>query len=285
LAKLLLSRGCNVLLVDLRLRPEAKELVDQYSGGDSSKPRALFQKTDVTNWKELEDAFKTCEREFGGVDIVGPGAGVFEPNWSNFWLPPGTKESQDDKHGDRYKTMDINVTHPIRATQMAISAFLNPKDGKKCSPENPKRIILTSSIAGQVGSLAAPMYVASKWAISGFTRSLGSLEKTLGIRCNAVSPGLVRTPLFLDHPEKLKIVDESKDKWVTPESVAEAMVKLMEDDELVGGTLLEVGASSQRIIPLLNNPGPRGEGYSASNNSLMVDEVYEWLGTEGWGKF
>ena len=285
MAKLLLSRGCSVLLADLQLRPEAKELVDRYSSEDPSKPRAVFQKTDVTSWKDLEDAFNTCEREFGGVDIVGPGAGVFEPHWSNFWFPPGAKESQDAKHGDRYKMMDINVTHPIRAAQMAISTFLNPKDGKKCSLENPKRIVMTTSIAGQISSLAVPMYVASKWAISGFTRSLASLEKNLGIRCNAVSPGTVRTPLFLDHPEKLKMLDESKDKWVTPESVAEAMVKLMEDDELVGGTILEVGASSQRIVPLLNNPGPKGEGHTASNNSLMVEEVYKWLGTEDWGKF
>lgn len=181
--------------------------------------------------------------------------------------------------------MDINVTHPIRAAQMAISAFLNPKDGKKCSPENPKRIIMTASIAGQAFALPTPLYIASKWAISGFTRSLGSLEQTLGIRCNAVAPGVVRTPLFLDHPEKLKMVDESKDKWVTPESVAEAMVKLMEDEELVGGTILEVGADSQRIVPAFNNPGPRGEGHSVSKRSILVEEVYEWLGTEGWGKF
>ena len=285
MAKLLLSRGCNVLLVDLQLRPEAKELVDRYSAEDPSKPRAVFQKTDVTSWKDLEEAFNTCEREFGGVDIVGPGAGVFEPHWSNFWFPPGSKESQDAKHGDRYKMMDVNVTHPIRAAQMAISAFLNPKDGKKCSPENPKRIIMTASIAGQIATLTAPMYVASKWAISGFTRSLARLENTLGIRCNAVAPGMVRTPLLLEHPEKLKMFDESKDTWVMPESIAEAMVKLMEDDELVGGVILEVGTSSQRIVPLFNNPGPQGEGFSASNSSLMAEDVYKWLGTEDWGKF
>jgi len=285
LSKLLLSRGCSVLLADLQLRPEAKELVDLYSGEDPSKPRAVFQRTDVTSWKDLEDAFNTCEREFGGVDIVVPGAGVFEPYWSKFWFPPGAKDSQDAKHGDRYKIMDINVTHPIRAAQMAISVFLNPKDGKKCSLENPKRIVMIASIASQISSLFAPMYVASKWAVSGFTRSLGSLENTLGIRCNGVAPGLVRTPLFLDHPEKLKMVDESKDKWVTPESVAEAMVKLMEDDELVGGTILEVATSSQRIVPLFNNPGPQGEGIRASNSSLMVEEVYKWLETEDWGKF
>jgi NAD(P)-dependent dehydrogenase (short-subunit alcohol dehydrogenase family) len=39
----------------------------------------MFVQTDVTNWDELQNAFdKTIER-FGRLDIVCPGAGVFEP--------------------------------------------------------------------------------------------------------------------------------------------------------------------------------------------------------------
>lgn len=285
LSKLLLSRGCNVLIADLALRPESKELMEQYSGKDSSKSRCVFQRTDVTVWKDLEGAFAAADLEFGGVDIVGPGAGIFEPPWSNFWQPPGSKLAKDDKHGDRYATMDINVTHPIRAAQMAIATFLNPKDGKKVSQENPKRIILTASIAGQVFGLPTPMYIASKWAVSGFARSLGGLENTLGIRVNAVAPGFVRTPLFLDNPEKMKYVDESKDTWVTPEEVAQGMVKLIEDPELVGGTIYEIGAGCARVIPPFNNPGPQGEGHRGSNAAQVIDDVYGFLGQQGWGKF
>jgi len=285
LTKLLLSRGCNVLIADLTLRPESKALVAEYSGKDNSKPRCVFQKTDVTVWKELEKAFEAADHEFGGVDIVGPGAGVFEEPWSNFWYPPGSKQSKDDKHGDRYRMMDINVTHPIRMAQMAIATFLNPKDGKKVSPENPKRITMTASIAGQVFGLPTPMYIASKWAVSGFTRSLGGLEETLGIRVNAVAPGVVRTPLFLDHPEKMKYVDESKDIWVTPEEIAEGMVKLMEDPELVGGTIYEIGSGCARIVPPFNNPGPQGPGHQVSNGDVMVEEVYQQLAGHDWGKF
>lgn len=281
----LLSRGCSVLIADLTLRPESTELVEQYSSKESSKPRCVFQKTDVTIWKDLEAAFEAADREFGGVDIVGPGAGVFEPPWSNFWHPPGSKISQDDIHGDRYATMDINVTHPIRAAQMAIATFLDPKDGKKVSPQNPKRIIMTASIAGQVFGIPTPMYIASKWAISGFTRSLGALEETLGIRVNAVAPGIVRTPLFLDHPEKLKYFDESKDIWVTPEEIAEGMVKLMEEPELPGGTIYEMGAGCARVVPPFMNPGPQGEGHRVSNGGEVVADVYTALGQPHWGKF
>lgn len=49
---------------------------------------------------------------------VCPGAGVFEPHFSNFWLPPGSKESIDDPYGrdahgvGHYTALDINLTHP-----------------------------------------------------------------------------------------------------------------------------------------------------------------------------
>jgi len=74
--KLLLSHGCNVVIADLALRPEAQEVVNGSKGG---KARAIFVKTDVTDWKQLQVAFDTALKEFGVLDIVCPGAGVFEP--------------------------------------------------------------------------------------------------------------------------------------------------------------------------------------------------------------
>lgn len=75
-AKLLLSKGCNVVFADLQLRPESKEVIDAHQSGS---PRAVFQETNVTQWMDLERMFKTCEQHFGSADIVCPGAGVFEP--------------------------------------------------------------------------------------------------------------------------------------------------------------------------------------------------------------
>jgi NAD(P)-dependent dehydrogenase (short-subunit alcohol dehydrogenase family) len=56
-----------VLFADIALRSEAQTLVDQYASGS---PRAVFQKTDVTEWAQLEKMFEAADREFGGVDIV-----------------------------------------------------------------------------------------------------------------------------------------------------------------------------------------------------------------------
>jgi len=51
-------------------------LVEKHSAGPA---RAIFQKTDVTDWMQLERMFEVAEREFGEIDIVCPGAGVYEP--------------------------------------------------------------------------------------------------------------------------------------------------------------------------------------------------------------
>lgn len=77
-ARLLLEGGCNVLIADLGLRPEAKVIVDKHSGKGNTA-RAVFQQTDVTDWQQLDRMFEVAEREFGEIDVVCPGAGVYEP--------------------------------------------------------------------------------------------------------------------------------------------------------------------------------------------------------------
>lgn len=283
--------------------------------------------------------FTVAVQEFGSVDIVCPGAGIFDPHWSNFWHPPGVPggKSKDAVDGGRYASLDINVTHPIRTTQLAISHFLNPPSGvEKVGLTNPKRVVIISSIAGQNSNLITPIYVAAKHAMHGFIRSLEALEGQLGIRVNGVAPGVIKTPLWFgtfipnsstaqehcyseadwqfcmtEHPEKMKFLDETKDEWATPEEVAEGMVRCLEDPELGGGKILEVGAKQTRLVQALvrtpvsfwsvlvfrkwtvnvcvlmsylqNDPGPSGAGHTVSNLQEQYSEVYEWLGQEGWG--
>lgn len=279
-AALLLSRGCNVLIADLALRPEAQKLLEQYPAA----PKAIFQETDVTVWPQLERMFAVATREFGTVDIVCPGAGIYDPHWTNFWHPPGSPESRDAPDGGRYATLDINVTHPIRTTQLAISSFLNPEHGPKASPTNPKRVIIVSSIAGQNANLNTPIYVAAKHAMNGFVRSLAALEDRLGIRVNGVAPGVIKTPLWTEHPEKLGYIDTEKDVWATPEEVAEAMVRCLEEPELPGGTILEVGAKQTRVVGQFNDPGPSGAGHTVSKIEGAYEDVFGWLAQEGWGQ-
>jgi 3-hydroxybutyrate dehydrogenase len=82
-AQLLLERGCNVVFADILLRPEAQAVVAQYPLS-SPGAKAVFQKTDVADWTQLEKMFEVAIEHFGGADIVCPGAGVYEPVSATF---------------------------------------------------------------------------------------------------------------------------------------------------------------------------------------------------------
>ena len=179
-----------------------------------------------------------------------------------------------------YSIFDINLTHPIRASQLAISRWLNPvKDSKvgKASATNPKRLVHISSIAGQTPGFPFPLYVASKHALNGFIRSLEPLDSTLGIRVNGVAPGVIKTPLWTDHPEKMGMVDEEQDTWVLPEEVAEQMLRCCEDDEIDGGYVLEVLKGNYRKVDWKMDPGPTNAGASVSNVPVLMKEVVSKL--------
>lgn len=227
--------------------------------------------------------FVTATQVYGAIDIVCPGAGIYDPAWSNFWQPPGTALSKDAIDGDRYATLDVNVTHPIRSTQLAIAAFLRAQKASPSTARTPKRVLIVSSIAGQNSNLHTPIYIAAKHAMNGFIRSLAALDERFGIRVNGVAPGVIKTPLWTEHPEKLQFIEGGKDEWATPEEVAEAMLRCLVDADLPGGSILEVGKDQTRKVEALNDPGPSGPGHTVSNLVEKYEEVYRLLGSGEWG--
>ena len=201
---------------------------------------------------------------------VCPGAGIAEPIWSNFWHPPGSDMSRDSAHGTpeegigHYATLDINIIHPVRVSQIAISRWLNGKSRTgtgEATHVGQKRIVLISSIVGQVPGFSTPLYVLSKHAISGFTRSMGPLDR-VGIRVNAVAPGIVKTPLWTDAPDRKKLVNEDVDVWVEPEEVAEQMLRCCEDPQVGPGTILEVLKNKIRNVSWRLDPGPEVKDFA-----------------------
>ncbi|KAF4120418.1 Short-chain dehydrogenase [Geosmithia morbida] len=284
-AELLLAHNCNVVFADLSLRPEARDVVSSFSSENTNSPRAVFVETDVTSWPALENMFDVAYAEFGDVHVVCPGAGVYEPHWSNFWLPPGSKQSRDKVDAGHYALLDINLAHPIRTTQLAISKWLYPDENAsspfptpaKATPENPKRIVHISSVAAQIPVFRAPLYGASKSAITGFVRAIAPLDAE-GIRVNAVAPGVVKTPLWSENPEKLANVDQSRDAWVSPLEVAQAMLDCVQKDERTAGMIVEVGAKNTRVVTTYNDAGPdfSPEAGIVTSNSEVGDK-------EAWG--
>lgn len=57
-------------------------------------------------------------------------------------------------------------------------------------------IINMSSLVGVMGQLHATTYVATKGAITAFTKALAVDEAAHGVRVNAISPGNIYTPLW-----------------------------------------------------------------------------------------
>ena len=156
-----------------------------------------------------------------------------------------------------------------------------PEGGLKVSTTNPKRIVLISSIAGQAASLTTPLYSASKHAISGFIRGLGQLEADTGIRVNGVAPGLVKTPLWT--ADKLIVVDESVDEWITPQEVALGMLSCVADPEIGGGYVMEVLKGKRRNVDWRNDPGPSGPGSTVTNRAVLKEQVIGLIREPGWG--
>jgi hypothetical protein len=143
------------------------------------------------------------------------------------------------------------------------------------------------------------VYVATKHAINGFVRSLWKLSD-VGIRVAAVAPGIIKTPLWTETPDKMRIIDPSQGEWVTPEEVATVMLALIEQDEVSlsiltpgeegakipvgGGTVLEVSKSVRQVLPF-NDPGPLGRRGNTMGRGTDVDaELLKLVQSGDWGK-
>ncbi len=96
-------------------------------------------------------------------------------------------------------------------------------------------IVNISSIASLVGLPTSPAYAASKGALDALTRALAVDYAKDGIRCNAVNPGLINTPMaapLMADPERLQpiMAQYAIRRPGTPEEVAHLVLYLASDE-------------------------------------------------------
>ena len=168
----------------------------------------------------------------------------------------------------------------MRGTRLAIRDQVTRSNGPP-STTTVGVILNVSSLAAQFALLNQPLYGASKAGVSSFTRSLAPLHQEFGIKVVAVAPGMVNTPLWTDHPDKIKAVSWNKEDVVLePKELANAMLKLVEGDEYPGGTVLEVLAEGKMRRVEVDSPVAAGKGATMSNMHVVTGDTIEILKRE-----
>jgi NAD(P)-dependent dehydrogenase (short-subunit alcohol dehydrogenase family) len=173
---------------------------------------AIFVKTDVSKASEVKVMIEQTLGTFGRLDFAFNNAGI-EQLLTPF--PDQTEESYD-------QIMDINVKGVWLSLKHEIPAMLKTGGGA---------IVNNSSVAGLIGVGMAPIYVASKHAVNGLTKSVALEYAKQNVRVNAVAPGAIETRMYRDFaaaPEVKQAMDSATPigRVGQPEEIASIVVWL-----------------------------------------------------------
>lgn len=133
-------------------------------------------------------------------------------------------DTDPEKHR---KIMAVNLDGTINMCQAFVLAVKEDS--------GPRAIVNISSGAGVLGVPNRLSYVASKFGISGITKSMSPELGPLGIRVNAVAPGMTRTPLveyMMEDPAAVARINAKHPigRIGYPEEIAAVIVFLLTDD-------------------------------------------------------
>lgn len=150
------------------------------------------------------------------------------------------------------KVMAVNVDGTVNMCQAFARVAV---DDVYTEEKSSRSIVNISSGAGLMGVPNRLSYVASKFAISGITRTMCVELAKHKIRVNAVAPGMTRTAftayMFQD-PENVKKIRAAHPigREADPEEIAAAIVFLLTDDaSFITGAVIPVDGGSTACIP------------------------------------
>lgn len=139
---------------------------------DQLAKQIRFIEGDISDERNVKSAFEEISRQCGKIDVLINNAGFSE------WRP---LELIDSEFLD--KIFSVNVKGSFFAAKYAAKSM-----------DSGSSIVNISSIAGKRGSTNNSAYVATKFAMNGFTQSLAKELGPRGIRVNGVCPVLIMTP-------------------------------------------------------------------------------------------
>jgi len=171
---------------------------------------AIFVRTDVRNDDDVRKLVDQTVSRFGRLDIAVNNAGT-----------EGTPRPVTEQTAESYAaTFDTNVLGTLLSMKHELRVML---------PKGSGSIVNVSSAYGSVGAPGASVYVASKHAVEGMTKSAALEVAEKGVRVNVVAPGTTDTGMLT----RFTNTDENKAALVstvpvkrlaTPEEIGHVIV-------------------------------------------------------------
>jgi NAD(P)-dependent dehydrogenase (short-subunit alcohol dehydrogenase family) len=221
-AELFSREGARVVLGDIS--GQERDVADQIG------PTAVAVSVDVTQRDQVEALIHTAVTEFGTLDVLVNCAGVDGD------LTPAAEISD----ANMQRVFDVNFLGPFYAMRAAIPILIDGGGGSIIN-------ITSASTEKAMPFLAA--YAASKAALVSLTRAFGVEYAAAGVRVNAVSPGVIDTPLARAIPPEMfagAVQATPAKRPASPEDIAGALLFFASDESAfaTAGTLFVDGGLS-----------------------------------------
>ena len=219
IAEVFIAEGARVVVGDLdvdRTRAAAGAL-----GGDDV---ARAVRCDVTSASEVDALVAEAVEHFGRLDIMVNNAGITR----DATLRKMTEEQFDE-------VIAVHLKGTWNGTRAAAAVMREQGSGA---------IINMSSISGKVGLIGQTNYSAAKAGIVGLTKAAAKELAHLGVRVNAIQPGLIRSAMTEAMPQRIwdaKLAEVPMGRAGEPREVATVALFLASElSSYMTGTVLEV---------------------------------------------
>ena len=230
-SELFAIEGANVVLTDVN--DQAGE-----AAAASIGERARYVHADVSRERDAEAMVGETVDAFGRLDILYNNAGIMP-------LDDGSVTENDAEIWDQ--VLGVNVKGVAFGCKYGIPAMLANRGGS---------IINVASFVAWMGAATSQTaYTASKGAVLAMTREIAVEHARRGIRCNALCPGPIETPLLLallsdQEKKQRRFVHIPMGRLGRAEELAKAALFLASDDSsfMTGASLIVDGGITAAYV-------------------------------------